>query len=226
MFTGHASKEIEGARGLCEELGSSDCNWLKGFAAQNLSQAYASLADHEHALQWAKVCYNKWENLSLADKAEGRKQILHSETIGRVVPAHIAPQLVATNWSHVQEERSAGLILSAVEKIEIVLSQVLLLHRSLDSSSWMDTFDKLIDDLPKEAAPLKRASFYQIKADLALRDCQGRTDMLKESEAVETFEKAIQIYIAQKETFHAANTRQLCALAHWGKHQKSPSILE
>lgn len=226
FLSGHASKAIEGAKGLCDELESSDCNWLKGFAAQNLSQAYCSLSDHEHALQWAKACYSDWEGLSLADKAEARKQILQAETTGRVVPAHVAMELLETNLLYVQEELHSGLALSAVEKIEMVLSQIILRHPHLDPSPWMDLFEKGVDVLPKDISPGKLASFYQIKGDLALSGSQVRTDFLKEDEAIELLEKSVQLYHKQKQIFSAANSRQKTALVHWAKHKKSHSTIE
>lgn len=225
-LSGHASKAIEGAKGLCDELESSDCNWLKGFAAQNLSQAYCSLGDHEHALQWATACYSDWESLSLADKAEARKQVLQAETTGRIVPAHVATQLLETNLPYVEEELHSGLALPAVEKIEMILSQIILRHRHLDSSPWMNLFEKGIEPLPKEVSSRKLASFYQIKGDLALSGSQVRTDFMKEDEAIELFEMSIQLYIQQKEMFSAANSRQKGALVHWGKHRKSHSVAE
>jgi CHAT domain-containing protein len=222
--TGHMSKSIEGGKAMVDELQSSDCAWLKGFAAQNLCHAYMSLHDYDQALEWAKKCFGHWEGLDISDKSEARKEILNARVSGRVLSGEDSLRIMENTWSHVQEELSAGTFVSAIEKVEIILTMILMRHRELHESRWVDIFEALIGKLPEQIADSKRASLYQIKADFALVDGQQRTDVAKENEAIGYFEEAIPLYLSQRQMFHAANTRQKCALTHWSIFKKLRTV--
>ncbi|KAF1953688.1 hypothetical protein CC80DRAFT_550987 [Byssothecium circinans] len=224
--SGHTSKAIEGAEALFKEIRTSDCCWIKGFVAQNLAHAYVSINDHDRTLEWAHMCYSNWAPLEPSDKAEARKEILNAEMLSRFPAVNVPPELVETTWSHVQEEIAAGLSRSAIGKIEIILSMVLMHDRKLDAAPWIETFDGLLSNLPEPEATIKRADFYQIQADFSLADGRNRPDADNEHKAVELMEKSVTLYIAQKLLFQAANSRQKCALTHLAIHGKSLSIIE
>jgi hypothetical protein len=224
--SGHTSKSIEGAEVLFKEISTSDCRWIKGFVAQNLAHAYVSIKDHDRAVEWARMCYSNWAPLEPLDRAEARKEVLNAEMLSRFPTIDVLVELVETTWSHVQEEIVAGLSKPAIEKIEIILSMILMHNRNLDAAPWIATFDNLLRNLPEPEATIKRADFYQIQADFSLADGRGQPDTDNENKAVELMEKSIPLYIAQKLLFQAANSRQKCALIHLAIHQKSPSITE
>jgi hypothetical protein len=94
-------------------------------------------------------------------------------------------KLVETTWSHVNEEMAIGLFESALGKAEIIVSPILLRNRSLDATPWLEILDRLLGNLPKPEAAIKRAAFYQLQADFNLADGQKSSSVTKEHEAFE-----------------------------------------
>lgn len=226
--SGKSARVIETARGLDSHIEVEDSRWMKGMIAHNLSLAYAQLEDFDEAHSWGTKAETIWGSWFHTDRAEATKAVLQAKlrAYAQTKDTNL-DGVISFAEAEIKDDISTGLILAAIQKMELIVGQILSPRSDSRLPAWMVRMEGLARELAKtrpEEGDIQLAAICQDRGLSLLVTLQSGNDSGRDDECIACFDEATALYIKRRRLMEAASSRQMQALAVFSTYKKARTI--
>jgi CHAT domain-containing protein len=220
-----ATKILEAGLPLYESTKNCSCLSLRGLIAKILSQAYAQGDNFTEASLWAERCVFAFAEGFPEDRADASTLQLRAKLHPSLT--HDEEEVViASAELEISKEIQACLFSYALQKMELVITRVLLPNRDSRQKAWLERFEAVVSQLSTQSmkeGDVMLANMYHYSANLVLQSAEGRTDTSMEKQASDLLDSSVALYMKNMQMVEAANVRQMQSMTYYGQFQKTES---